>query len=29
MQQRAERHGGELSVLGHDGTHLRWAIPLS
>jgi signal transduction histidine kinase len=29
MQQRAERHGGELSVLEHDGTHLCWAIPLS
>jgi signal transduction histidine kinase len=28
VRERAERHGGELSILDQDGTRLRWTVPL-
>jgi signal transduction histidine kinase len=29
MRERAERHGGLLTTPEHEGTHLRWMIPLN
>jgi signal transduction histidine kinase len=28
MRERAERHDGEVVINSHNGTHLRWTIPL-
>jgi signal transduction histidine kinase len=28
LRQRAEKHGGTLTLPEHEGTHLRWTIPL-
>jgi signal transduction histidine kinase len=28
LRERARRHGGELATPEHEGTHLRWTIPL-
>ncbi len=28
LRERAERHGGTLTAPEHDGTHLRWTVPL-
>ncbi len=29
LRERAQRHGGELTTPDHEGTHVRWTIPLS
>ena len=29
LRERAERHGGQLTTPDHEGTHLRWTIPLN
>ncbi len=29
LRERAERHGGELTTPDHEGTHVRWTIPLN
>ncbi len=29
LRDRAERHGGQLAAPDHEGTHLRWTIPLN
>jgi two-component system, NarL family, sensor histidine kinase DevS len=28
LRERAEKHGGTLSLLDQDGTRLRWMVPL-
>ncbi|WP_248581922.1 ATP-binding protein [Nocardioides sp. InS609-2] len=28
LRQRAKKRGGTLTVPEHDGTHLRWTVPL-
>ncbi|WP_426244419.1 GAF domain-containing protein [Nocardioides sp. LHG3406-4] len=28
LRSRAEKHGGRLTAPEHDGTHLRWAVPI-